>query len=72
MDFFEIVDDTLISEENEIGLFRSRKKRVVRNRPNHFLEWEDEEFRRRFRLKKKTVEYLLGLIEDKIQHKTER
>ncbi|XP_063894763.1 putative nuclease HARBI1 [Helicoverpa armigera] len=75
MDVFEQIDDAAIEEERQALNYINpdqRKDRVVKGRPDNFNTWDDREFWRRFRLKKQTVELLLSLIQDKIEHNTER
>lgn len=75
MDIFDSIDDLVIAEEaiiNEYVNPPERKQRIVRSRPDHFSMWDSEEFHRRFRLLKESVQYLLSLIQDKIKHETQR
>ncbi|RVE51173.1 hypothetical protein evm_004138 [Chilo suppressalis] len=75
MDIFDSVDDLAIEEEgimNEYLNPTERKVRIVKPRADHYTQWNSEEFHRRFRLLKESVQFLLALIEDKIKHETER
>lgn len=74
MDVFDTIDDLAIEEDRLFLNYISheRKTRVVRERPDNFSTWNDNEFWKRYRLKKETVTHLLSLIEDKIKHKTNR
>lgn len=70
-----MLDDVAIEEEAEMLNYLNpvvRKQRVVRHRPENFEQWDDVEFKRRFRLEKENVQYLLRLIIDQIKHNTER
>lgn len=56
MELFDIIDDFIAEEEELVNnyLNPTRKQRVVRQRPEHYTEWEDADFKRRFRLQKDT------------------
>ncbi|KAJ8964653.1 hypothetical protein NQ314_004724, partial [Rhamnusium bicolor] len=43
-----------------------RAPRNFRNRENHFLKWNENEFRERFRLSKETVQLIVDEIRDEI------
>lgn len=43
-----------------------RNPRIFRDRPNHYDVWTDEEFLLRFRLSKRTVNFLTEIIKDRI------
>lgn len=61
-------DDEILTE-----LFvRMRKEKNVRRRPNYFDDYNDSEFTTRFRLSKEAVLRLLDLINDQIEHMTDR
>ncbi|KAJ3641886.1 hypothetical protein Zmor_028356 [Zophobas morio] len=49
-----------------------RRPKIIRNRPNHFEEWDETDFIARFRLSKRTTENLIEEIEELITHPTER
>ena len=51
---------------------RLRRPRQFRARPRPFLQYNDEEFKARFRLTKATFVHLLGLVGDNIQPFTAR
>lgn len=71
MDIFDSIDDLTIEEEDIINEYinpTERKVRIVRPRPDHFTQWDSEEFHRRFRLLKESVQFLLTRIEDQIKH----
>lgn len=53
-------------------LGQERKPRIFRNRTDHFLEWDENEFYHRFRLSKRSVNFVLSLIDFKIQSPTNR
>lgn len=75
MDVFDTIDDLAIEEDRQILDYiypLERKTRVLRERPDNFNTWDDNEFWKRFRLKKETVTQLLSMIEEKIKHKTKR
>lgn len=42
-------------------LVQPRKQRIFRNRNDHFLEWDENEFFNRFRLSKRSVNIVLNL-----------
>lgn len=74
MDIFDIIDDFAIEDDAEIYNYLNppRKERILRNRFDHFTMWDDNEFWKRFRLKKNNVQLLLNLIINQIEHATER
>lgn len=49
-----------------------RRPYTVRQRPNHFEFWDDEDFRIRFRLSKETVQHILENIEHRLRFPTNR
>lgn len=49
-----------------------RRAKVIRERPDHFQVWRDDEFLHRFRLNKNTVKFILNIIESKIASPTSR
>ena len=57
------------SDDEELSL---RKRRVVRERINHFEKWDYKEFFQRFRLSKRTVENLIEELDNVLRHPTER
>lgn len=63
-------DDSLF-ELAELVAF-PRQAKVIRERPDHFQTWRDDEFLQRFRLSKNTVKFLLDVIETKIASPTDR
>lgn len=63
-------DDSLF-ELAELVAF-PRQAKVIRERPDHFQTWRDDEFLQRFRLSKNTVKFLLDVIETKIALPTDR
>lgn len=62
---FELTDDEDFLELVEIEVF-PRRPRQLRQRPNHFDIWNDEEFRARFRLSKNTVSLVVDEIRNNI------
>lgn len=78
MDFLNNIHNALQEEidriEAEIGIFiqPNRKLYTVRKRLNAFDELSDEEFRRRFRLSKITVNELYSLIGEQLEPQTLR
>uniref|UniRef100_A0A8D8ZAY7 Nuclease HARBI1 n=1 Tax=Cacopsylla melanoneura TaxID=428564 RepID=A0A8D8ZAY7_9HEMI len=67
MDNFEIPD-----EDYEPPLQRRRRTPVIRERFNYFSELPEEQFKQRFRLKKTTVQMILGLVVDRIKPTVDR
>lgn len=65
-------DQEDISDE-EITIMKTtfRRQRTIRNRPNHFNEWDDNDFITRFRLSKASAYSVLDLIASHITHKTD-
>jgi len=49
-----------------------RQAKTIRDRPDHFQVWRDNEFLQRFRLTKTTVKFILDVIETKIASPTDR
>ncbi|XP_044764538.1 putative nuclease HARBI1 [Coccinella septempunctata] len=68
MDLFECLEDE--SDYYFASLSRPRKRREIRTRMEHFENYDDEEFRCRFRLTKASINYVLSLIEDDIRTTT--
>lgn len=60
-----LTDDEDFLELVELELF-PRAPRNFRLRDNHFLKWNDEEFRTRFRLSKVTVQLIIEEITESI------
>jgi len=61
---FEFIDDV-----NNIG---RRRPQVYKDRPNFYEILTDDEFKYRFRLSKSCVNYLLQLLEGKLETPTDR
>ncbi|KAL4719558.1 hypothetical protein ACJJTC_008557 [Scirpophaga incertulas] len=75
MDIFDTLDDTAIEEEALMYDYlnqSARKEKIVRPRVDHFKEWDSAEFHRRLRLITESVEYLLFLVKDETETKTQR
>jgi len=81
LDDIDIVNYFDIDDENEADddfvhlaelVAFPRRAKVIRERPDHFNVWSDEEFLNRFRLKKDTIKFILRLIEPKIKSQTSR
>lgn len=68
MDLFDFLDDEFDDFLGNIS--RLRKHREIRPRINHLVEYDDEQFRSRFRLSKLAFNYVLSLIEDDIKTTT--
>lgn len=69
------LDGILSDSDDELlyNLFlRTRKQKTVRHRPDLMNEYDDDEFFTRFRLKKDTVLMILDLINNDLEHSTER
>lgn len=69
----EFVDenlDDLTDDEDFLELLYQeifpRRSRIFRERINHFIKWEENEFRSRFRLSKQTVNFIIGEIKEDI------
>jgi len=76
LDDIDIVNYFDIDDENEADddfvhlaelVAFPRRAKVIRERPDHFNVWSDEEFLNRFRLKKDTIKFILRLIEQTIK-----
>ncbi|KAJ8911539.1 hypothetical protein NQ315_012792 [Exocentrus adspersus] len=72
-DIFEIISE----DDEEIDdylryLNPQRRLPVVRQRPNHFLKWEDPDFFARFRLSKLTVQRIINEVRENITNPTDR
>lgn len=61
----DLTDDEDFLQLVEIEAF-PRAPRIFRQRENHFLKWNENEFRQRFRLSKETVELITGEIRNEI------
>lgn len=61
-DFVELIDHVL----------HPRAPQTYRNRPNHFNNWNNKDFKARFRLEKEVVQFLIEHISDDISSATER
>lgn len=70
VDVFSDDDD---DEEMEIlANVLYRRPYTVRQRPNHLEFWDDTDFKARFRLSKRSVQYILANIEHLIRLPTNR
>lgn len=49
-----------------------RCAKVYRNRPNYFVDFNDREFKVRFRLEKEVVQFIIEQISDEISSNTDR
>ncbi|GLV33243.1 hypothetical protein CBL_08411 [Carabus blaptoides fortunei] len=68
-----ILEDISSEEDFElINNMNNRKQYTEKQRPDHYIEWDDVEYYRRFRLSKRSVRYLVELIETAVTHPTER
>jgi hypothetical protein len=72
-----ISDSSLSSDNEDIvniieRLNHPRKKRIYRNRLDHYSIWYEIEFYNQFRLSKHVLNVILTLILDKIQYPTNR
>lgn len=47
-----------------------RRRKVVRQRPDHFEMWRDHEFLERFRLAKNTVRFIVDKLRNAISSRT--
>ena len=52
------------------NVFIMRRKKTIRTRPNYFVDYDDIEFRSRFRVNKDTARHVLNLIRPHIEKKT--
>lgn len=48
------------------------RPRLFHPRTNHFVKWRNGQFLRRFRLSKRTVRFVLGLIIERISSRANR
>lgn len=64
-DNYEGDSDDSLFELAELVAF-PRQAKVIRDRPDHFQTWRDDEFLQRFRLTKNTVKFILDVIETEI------
>lgn len=72
---FDSSDDDDWSDYEESVRFNRvvvRRVKSVRNRPNHFVEYDDQEFIQRFRLTKQSASFVLDMIGPQIMNSTER
>lgn len=71
MDFLE---DISSDEDFEIinAIRNRRRPYTVRHRANYYEDLDDVDFFRRFRLTKPSVQYVLNMIINNIQHQTNR
>lgn len=65
-------DDNDNEESDEEIIVVIRKQYTIRPRPDLFNEYDNVEFVRRFRFRKRTVQMILTLIEDRIKSRTDR
>lgn len=65
------LDDLLMAYGHVIQGRRARRPRKIYERL-YFDQYDDVDFKRRFRLEKRTVQYLLTLIEHRIRAPSER
>lgn len=70
--FFVVSEDDEDILEYVHMINRPRRARLVRERPNHFEKWDDQDFFARFRLSKQTVRRLVTEIEEDIASPTDR
>lgn len=68
---YESDTDTSLFELSCIVGF-PRQAKTIRDRPDHFQVWRDNEFLQIFRLTKTTVKFILDVIETKIASPTDR
>lgn len=73
-DVFEIFEDIFSDDDEAIMEFveRPRRRKIFRNRINHFQIWDDQEFLVRFRISREGVTEVLHKIEESISHVTNR
>ena len=64
---FAVVNYTLREETNDL-----RRERFFYDLVNHFYQFSDEKFRKRFRLRKKTAQDLLVLLMPELHRKAKR
>nr|CAH7729137.1 unnamed protein product [Callosobruchus chinensis] len=67
----EMSDDEDFVEAIEILRNARRRRKRYRDRIDHFLLWNDDEFIRRFRLSKQGVRFVVNQIEAQIKSRTE-
>ncbi|KAB0805309.1 hypothetical protein PPYR_02279 [Photinus pyralis] len=64
--------DLFSSSDEELLGVEVHRPYTIRERNHHFDDWDDVDFFRRFRLSKQSVEVVLNLIQNQIQHRTNR
>lgn len=69
-DFFEL--DELLEIEELDALYVERRPYILRERPDHYVNWNDSEFFNRFRFSKATVTEIVNLLQMQLSHPTER
>ena len=69
MEFFDDLDDAFDALANEV---RVRRIPVIRDRQNPLTWYNDEQFKRRFRLRKETIMHLCDILSPVLQHPTHR
>lgn len=57
-------DNEIVMDEAEISSRRYR----LNPRIDYMQHWDDDEFKKRFRMSKETIKYILSLIEPQLQH----
>ena len=62
----ELTDDEDFVEAVEILINARRQQKKYRNRINHFVVWNDDEFIQRFRLSKQGVRFVINQVEAQI------
>lgn len=79
MDILNYIDNDESDSDSDDSLFEladlvafPRQAKVLRERPDHFQAWRDNDFLQRFRLNKNTVKFILDVIETKIASPTDR
>ncbi|KAJ8978496.1 hypothetical protein NQ317_009124 [Molorchus minor] len=63
---FEVVSEDDEEIADYLRHINPRRLHVVRERPNHFLDWDDHDFFNRFRLSKPTAERIIHEIAENI------
>lgn len=72
MDLNELVEVFNDNDEEIIMFIQNLRTYTIRERPDHFNIWSDDEFFNRFRFKKDTIRNLLPQIEEYLRHNNEQ
>ena len=65
-------DESDMEYEIAVNVIINRRPRMLRQRRNFFLFYDEVDFRFRFRMSKRAAWMVLELIRDKIKHETRK